>query len=75
MKNLEEMTCKDIDNLNLSNKNSTFEYWYEALQRYAEALGDDWERCLITDCGEECWKEFFDDGYGIKMTIIEGFSE
>ena len=75
MKEINEMNHKEINERNFNKDNSSFEEWYAALQRYAEILGDDWERSLVTDCGESCWKEFYNDGYGIKRALIEGFEE
>lgn len=70
-----EMDCKQITNYNFNKNNSSFEIWYEALQHYAEMLDEDFERCLITGCGDEYWKMSYDSGMGIRMTLIEGFNE
>jgi hypothetical protein len=51
--------------------NASWEEWYEALQSYADSLGEDWERSLITDCGEKVWREAYDSGDDVKTAFIE----
>lgn len=68
-----KMDCKQIDNFNFNNNNSTFEIWYEVLQHYAEMV--DWERNLIINRGNEYWENFYNNGTGIRMALLEGFTE
>ncbi len=72
---IDEMNCKEIDRINPNKTNVSFEEWYLFLQHYAEMLGEDWERCLITDCGVESWIEFYEMGCGMRKIILEGFEE
>jgi len=55
--------------------NASWEEWYEALQSYADSLGGDWERSLITDCGEKVWREEYDSGDDIKTAFIENMTD
>ena len=65
----------EIAQLKKTKENSSWEEWYEALQAYADGLGEDWERSLITDCGEECWRESYDSGDDTQEAFNEGFRE
>lgn len=69
------LSFSEIALLMKTKENSSWEEWYEALQSYADSLGEDWERSLITDCGEECWREAYDSGDDVKTAFIEGFTE
>ena len=69
------LTCAEIKALNKTDKNCSFSEWYEALQSYVDHLGNDWERKLITDAGEECWKELYEFGHEVSEALAEGFRE
>ena len=45
--------------------------WYELLQEYSFILGH--ERELITECGEECWREAYINGLDIPNAFRDGF--
>lgn len=69
------LTSKEIASLRKTKDNATFDEWYEALQSYADALGEDWDRSLVTDCGPECWQDSFEKGMDVETAFKDGFSE
>ena len=69
------LASAEIAQLMKTKENSSWEEWYEALQSYADGLGEDWERSLITDCGEKCWRESYDSGNDVQEAFKEGFRE
>lgn len=71
----ELLDSKEIAALNKTKTNSSFEEWYEALQAYTDSQGGDWERSLVTDCGEECWKEAYEDDMEVSEAFESGFRE
>lgn len=47
--------------------------WYERLMEYSFILGHGRE--FISDCGEECWKGFYEYGLTVPEAFKEGFEE
>lgn len=68
------LTAQEIERLAMDKTNTVFDAWYEALQAYAMAM-EDGERCWITDCGEECWRQSYDEGMTVQAAFVEGFAE
>ena len=69
------LSSSEIAALMKTKENSSWEEWYEALQSYADSLGDDWERSFITDCGDGCWHEAYNSGCDVKTAFVDGFTE
>jgi hypothetical protein len=47
--------------------------WYGRLMEYSFILGHGRE--FVSDCGEECWKELYDDGLSVPEAFQAGFEE
>ncbi len=63
----------EISKLDKRKGNCLFDEWYEALQAYTDSFGEDWERSLVTDCGYQCWKDLYEEGYNTSEAFKEGF--
>jgi len=64
--------AKDLDKINPTNKNSSYEEWYKILTEYTNSL-DGWSEDDLKSIGEERLKIIYNSGCGIKRALIEGF--
>jgi hypothetical protein len=69
------LTTQEIALLKKNKGNCSFDEWYIALQYYAELINEDNDKTMITGCGEECWKEAYDDGMTVDKAFQEGFED
>lgn len=56
-------------------ENTSWEEWYKALLSYADGLGKNWERSLVINCGEKCWREAYDCDKDVKAAFEDELTE
>ena len=58
-----------------TNLTHDFEAWLIELDaEYEFRNGDQTGRPLVEQTGEECWRDYYDDGYTPAAALIEDFS-
>ncbi len=63
------MKAAEILEARKTNEHITFEQWLEALD--AAALTAGFKGRIVKDTGDDCWRDYYDDGYTPRAALAE----